>query len=535
MSELHNNGKKLFRSQQAGIAALFVTVATLLSTVLGLVRDKVMAHYFGASLDTDLYNYGTRIPDALQTILIMGVTSSSFIPMFSEFLAQRGYDAANRLASSFLNITLSVFIGICLLIGIGMPVICDVWLSPDLPPDQKNTIVHIARIFLASQIAFALSKILSGILQTHKHFTAYGLALLVYNPAIIFGMVIFHDTMGIDAAAYGALIGSVFVVLVTLLDLRGTGYRYNFQWFWDKEGVQRIFVLAIPNFLNMALLQFVILAYSKISIHMPDGSFSAFNYALNFESFPVSVFGISFVTAIFPYLSENASQRNFQNFNYNIQNSLRQILFLTLPSGIGMAVLSYPIISLILGGGRFGAEAIEMTSSTLFFYALVVPLESLWYLFARAFYAIKDTWSPFWYRFIGTIINLGISYSLAQSMGPSAFSLGLLAAFLIQIVLFTFGLKRRVPEVDIQSATLTAGKLLACALAQGAVVWILVQWLPTLSFINQRAQRMQDLMVVGTSIVAGMIVYFTLTAVFKCADFSVLQRVLNRIMKKEGA
>ncbi|HMW35657.1 MAG TPA: lipid II flippase MurJ, partial [bacterium] len=133
MSDLHNNGKKIFRSQQAGIAALFVTVATLLSTVLGLVRDKVMAHYFGASLDTDLYNYGTRIPDALQTILIMGVTSSSFIPMFSEFLAQRGHEAANRLASSFLNITLSVFIGICLLIGIGMPVICDVWLSPDLP------------------------------------------------------------------------------------------------------------------------------------------------------------------------------------------------------------------------------------------------------------------------------------------------------------------------------------------------------------------------------------------------------------------
>jgi len=169
---------KTFRPQQAGIAALFVTIATLLSTVLGLVRDKVMAHYFGAGLETDFYNYGFTIPDSLQNILIMGVTSSSFIPIFAEYVANYSKEEANKLASSFLNITLIVFSAVCLLVGIFMPQITDVWLANDIPAENKTAIIDITRLFLLAQIAFAMSKVFSGILQTHKHFTAYALAFL---------------------------------------------------------------------------------------------------------------------------------------------------------------------------------------------------------------------------------------------------------------------------------------------------------------------------------------------------------------------
>jgi len=290
---------RVFRSQQAGVAAFFVTLATLLSTILGLVRNKVMAHYFGASLEMDLYNYGIGIPDAMQTVLIMGVTSSSFIPIFSEYLAQKGTAAANRMASSFLTITLSVFVSLCLVVGVLMPTITEWWLGSDLPAVQRETVVLVARIFLVSQIAFALSKIYSGILQTHKHFIAYGLALIVYNPSIIVGVILFHDTMGIYAAPCGAVMGACLVVIVNWLDVRHTDFTFSWSLDWDREGVRRIMLLALPSILNMGLLRFVFLAYQRMSVNMPEGSYSSFAYALDFESFPVSVFGISFVTAIF--------------------------------------------------------------------------------------------------------------------------------------------------------------------------------------------------------------------------------------------
>jgi putative peptidoglycan lipid II flippase len=523
---------KMFTSQQAGVAALFVTVATLLSTILGLVRDKVMAHYFGASLETDFYNYGFTIPDTLQNVLIMGVTSSSFIPIYAEYIGNFSKDEANKLANSFLNITLGFFTAVCLLVGIFMPQITDIWLTHDMPQEHKVAIVFISRLFLVSQIAFALSKIFSGVLQTHKHFTAYALALLVYNPAIILGIVLFHREHGIYSAAYGAVIGACLVVLVNVLDLLGTDYRFNLTADWKIRGIRNIYLLAIPNLLNLALLQGLFLVYSRISFQLPEGSYSAFRYALNFESFPVSVFGISFVTAIFPYLAENVSQKNFVNFNYNIQNSIRQILYLTLPASVGMAVLSREIIGLILGGGRFVAGDIDTTASILLFYAMVVPLESLWYLFARAFYAMKNTWTPFWYRFFGTIINLTISYVLAFRIGPSAFSIGLLVAFSIQIILFVIGLKSRVTEFDLKSAIANASKLLGCTLAMAFVVWTCNYFLRHNAWMTGHSERIQYLMrtLIGMGLGAG--VYFLLTVIFKCADFSVLNRVMGRILKR---
>jgi putative peptidoglycan lipid II flippase len=524
--------KKIFRPQQAGIAALFVSVATFLSTALGLVRDKVMAHYFGASLETDFYNYGYTIPDMLQNILIMGVTSSSFIPVFAEHVAQCSREEANRMASSFLNITLCVFTAICLLVGLFMSQIVEVWLGPDFPAEEKAGVIDVTRIFLLAQIFFAVSKIFSGILQTHKHFTAYALALIVYNPAIILGMALFHQQVGIYSAAYGALIGAGLVALVNLADLMRTQYRYQWTWQWGATGIRQVYLLAIPNFLNLALLQVVILAYSRLSVDLQEGSYSAFRYALNFESFPVSLFGISFVTAIFPYLAENVGQRNFDNFNYNVQNSFRQILYLTLPAGLGMAVLSDEIIGLVLSGGQFDAEDVRMTGGILFFYALAVPLESLWYLYARAFYSLKDTWTPFWYRLIGTVINLTISYMLAFRIGPSAFSLGILVAFAIQIGFFTVGLKKRVVQFDIRQVWHTSYKLVACAAIMMALVLTLNRWLADGPWLASYSLRMQYLMRTVLGIGLGAVSYVGLTVLFRCADFSVLNRVTGRLFKK---
>lgn len=525
-------GKGFFKSHQAGIAALFVTSATLLSTVLGLVRDKVMAHFFGASLETDFYNYGYTIPDLLQNVLIMGVTSSSFIPILAEYLSNHTREEANRMASSFLNVTLGAFVVVCAAVWVFMPSITDVWLGTGIPGSQKEAIVFITRIFLLSQIAFAASKIFSGMLQTHKHFTAYALALVSYNPCIILGIWLFHDQYGIYSAAYGALIGAVVNAIVNLADLMSTPYRYSWSWQWKGAGIRQIYLLAIPNFLNMGLLQFVFLVYSKLSISLEAGAYSAFRYALNFESFPVSLFGISFVTAIFPYLAENASRKNFVNFNYNIQNSYRQILYLTLPAGVGMAVLSHDIIGLILSGGEFTSGDVRMTSSILLFYALAVPFESLWYLYARAYYALKDTWTPFWYRFAGTVINLGISYGLADRLGPSSFSLGILVAFVIQIVLFTAGLKRRVPEFDLSQVLQTSARLSLCAAVMGLVVWGLNVMFDRSDLLASAGPRMVYLIRTFSGMAVGAVCYVGLTVIFKCADFAVLHRVMGRFAKR---
>jgi peptidoglycan biosynthesis protein MviN/MurJ (putative lipid II flippase) len=197
-----------------------------------------------------------------------------------------------------------------------------------------------------------------------------------------------------------------------------------------------------------------------------------------------------------------------------------------------MALLSNEIIGLILGGGKFGSREIEMTASILFFYSWIVPLESLWYLFARAFYAMKDTWMPFYFRLAGTAVNLAISYIFAYEIGPQAFSIGLLVAFLIQIALFVIGLKRKTAEFDLKQSGLIASKLMGCTTVMALLVLGVNNYLQQASWMVHYSERMQYLIRTLTGIGVGGVSYIGLTVVFKCADFSVLSRVVNRILKK---
>jgi putative peptidoglycan lipid II flippase len=196
-----------------------------------------------------------------------------------------------------------------------------------------------------------------------------------------------------------------------------------------------------------------------------------------------------------------------------------------------MAILSQDIVGLILGGGRFGTTEINLTSSVLFFYALTVPLESLWYLYARAYYALKDTWTPFWFRLAGTVINLLISYFLSPVMGAAAFSLGLLCAFSLQMAMFTIGLKMKVKEYNLKSVMIVSLKLFLCALIMAGAVYGFREWAYASDFISAYSARMQYLFVVVAGIVLGFALYVILTIIFRCADFSVIRRVSGRILK----
>lgn len=514
---------RIFTPQGAGFAALIISASTLVSYILGMVRDIVLANYFGAGIETDVYNAGFIIPDTLQTILIISVTSSSFIPIFSDYKNNFSLEEANRLASNFINTTLIFFIGVCVVCGVFMPGIVEYWL-PTASAEKKEMVASFSRIILLSQVAFAFSKVFSGVLQTHKHFVAFALSLWFYNICIIGAMILFHDRYGIYSAAMGAVVGAAIVTLINLIDLAHTNFKFSLTLAPAQKAIGRIYSLAIPNALNLGVWQLTMIIYSSIAFTLPEGNWSAFNYARNFQSFPVSLFGIAVATAIFPFLSENTSQKSFDNFNYNMEKSGKQILFLTVPSAVGLALLAEQIVTLVLARGEFGSVAVQRTSAVLVFYAVSIPLESMVYLYAKAFYANKDTLTPLLVKVGGTALNLGLSYYLATRYGAAAFSIGFTSGMFLQVLVLMFTLRLRVKSFRFGRFWINAAKISASAAVMGIAVYL------TSGFLESRSLVIRLFL----SIAAGTAVYFALTILLKCADIEILQKLWQRFWRRNA-
>ncbi|MFC1656300.1 murein biosynthesis integral membrane protein MurJ, partial [Patescibacteria group bacterium] len=396
---------KIFRSQKSGHAAFLLMLASILSYAAGLLRDRTLGHAFGATKFTDAYNASFLIPDLLFNLFIAGALSVAFVPVFSSYL-KVDQKEADKIANTIITF------GALLLGVLG---IIFFFLTPYIVPlafqhisaENHTMIITMTRILLLSPILFAISNALGSILITHKNFLAYALSGFLYNMGIILSIILFSEQFGIYAAAIGAIMGAFFHLAIRFLNILTIKFKFQPQLSLKHKGFKKIIKLMIPKTVSLVSWQIALWVYTLVAYSLAEGSVAAFNYARNLQSFPVSLFGIAFATAIFPFLSDHAHHKDTKSFSYDFQLSLEKILFFAIPAALGMLLLNKEIIEIILKGGAFGDSAVALTSSVLFFFILSIPIESVIHLFARGFYAHKNTLTPMIFALISTGINIG--------------------------------------------------------------------------------------------------------------------------------
>jgi putative peptidoglycan lipid II flippase len=401
--------KRLINSQAKTItsAAIIIGALSLVSRILGIFRDRILASQFGAGDVLDIYYAAFRLPDLVYNLLVLGAISAGLIPVFTGLIDKKfgGDNSAWKLINGVLNILFIALLIVCAVLFIFAPYLIPL-ITPGFSEDKIVEVVALSRIMFLSPIFLGLSAIFGSVLQSFKRFFVYSLAPIFYNVGIIIGALYLIDDFGIYGLAWGVVFGSFLHFIIQFVAAFFTGYRYRPILDLKDKNVRRVGRLMIPRTLTLMINQVNFLVITIFGSTLVVGSLAIFNLANNLQSFPLGIFGVSFAVAALPVLSSLASQKKMDKMVETISTTFRQILFFILPASVLFYVLRAQIVRVILGAGAFSWLDTRLTAAVLAIFALGLFAQGLLPLLVRGFYALHNTKTPFWIGIISLVANV---------------------------------------------------------------------------------------------------------------------------------
>ncbi|MEX1063980.1 MAG: murein biosynthesis integral membrane protein MurJ [Candidatus Paceibacterota bacterium] len=413
----------------------------ILSNLLGLWRDRLLAQSFGASIPLDAYNAAFILPNLLLNIFVAGAVSAAFVPIFTDLLTKEKREEAIRFSNSVLNGSLLVILATGLLVFILAPQLSHL-VVPGFDAESKALFVNLMRLLLLSPIIFAASNTLGSVLVSEERFFWYGISPAIYNLGIIGGTILLAQRFGIYGVIIGTLAGALLHLVSRLIGLKKRYFNYRPEIKLD-EHLKKYIRLMLPRMAGHPIEQFIFLGFTVIASTISTGSIVVLTFANNFQTVPVAILGITLALTAFPVLSRAVSNRNKPEFMDQLAFTLKAILLTTIPAALFMYFFRRPIINILLGGGEFSREAVELTAATLGVFSLSIVTESINHLLARAFYALKNSAVPTLIAVGGLAVTLVSAYYFSGSFGVKGLALGFFAGSMFKIVLHFGFLKKQ--------------------------------------------------------------------------------------------
>lgn len=451
-------------------AALLLGIATLLSRIVALFRDRTFAHFFGASPTLDAYYAAFKVPDLIYSLLIAGALTAGFIPTFTRlFFESEDKSKAWRLASNVVTI---VAVALVILGGLGMiftPFLVKV-IAPGFAGDRQALVIQFTRIMLISPFLLGISMVIGGILQSLRQFLLYSIAPIFYNLGIIFGTVFFVPWFGVTGLAWGVVLGALLHLSVQVIGAYQNHYRWHWHFDLKDANTRLIGKLMIPRTIGLAVNQLNTVIIIILASFLKVGSVTIFTFANNLQDVPTGIIGISFALAVFPVLSRLSANNNMEEFGERVSSTARQILFLIIPLSVAMLLLRVQIVRLVYGSGAFDWPATINTANTLAFFALGLFAQSLIPLFARAFYSLNNTITPFVISVIAELLCIIFSLLLMRSLGVPGLALADAGAAVFNAILLMILLRKKIRSAVDEKILSLLLKLGIASLIMGIVV-----------------------------------------------------------------
>ncbi|MEJ2139778.1 MAG: murein biosynthesis integral membrane protein MurJ [Gammaproteobacteria bacterium] len=391
-----------------------VGAMTLLSRVLGLVRDVVFARYFGAGPVMDAFFVAFKIPNIFRRFFAEGAFSQSFVPVFAEYDETRSREEVHALTDRVAG-TLGVILFAFTAVGvIAAPVLISVagmgWLlnpSPD-SAEKYDLAVEMLRFTFPYLMFISLTALAGAILNTYHRFAAAAFAPVLLNVVLI-GFAAFvapeFARPGI-VLAVGVFVAGVVQLAFMLPSLARVQMLPRPKWGWRDSGVQRIIKLMIPAIFGSSIAQINILFDTLLASFLITGSISWLYYSDRLMEFPLGVFGVALATVILPNLSREHAAESRERFSRMLDWALRLVVLIAMPAAVGLFVLAGPILTTIFFGGRFAAGDVEMASLSLMAYSFGLIGFILVKVLVPGYFARQDTKTPVKIGIIALLTNM---------------------------------------------------------------------------------------------------------------------------------
>lgn len=479
-------------------SGLIVSFMTLISRVLGLVRDVVVANFIGAGAAADVFFFANRIPNFLRRLFAEGAFSQAFVPVLAEVKAKHGDDAVRELLAKVAG-SLGIVVTVVTLFGvIASPLVAMLfgmgwfveWLN-DGPDAHKFELASLMLKITFPYLWFISLVALSGaVLNTYNRFAVAAFTPVFLNIAIIACAVYMAPTLDEPAMAlaWGVFIGGVVQLLFQLPFLAKAGLLVWPRWGWRDENVTKIRKLMLPALFGVSVSQINLLLDTVIASFLLTGAVSWLYYSDRLIEFPLGLFGIAIATVILPNLSRHHASANTARFSQTLDWSLRFVALFGIPAMAGLIVLSQPIIALLFMRGEFSQNDVLMVSYSLIAYSTGLLSYMLIKVLAPGFYARQDIKTPVRIGIIAMVANMVFNLLLAPFLSYVGLALATAMSASLNAFLLYRGLKLAgVYQLSKTSQVFLLKLVLASSLMAALLYWqtpTLAQWVQ-LSFTVQ--------------------------------------------------
>jgi len=526
---------KASKKMPLNIAAALLAGSTLLSSLLGLFRDRQLNGLYLTTYPTglDAYTVAFTVPDFMFFILVSGALSVTFIPVFNQRLASGNKQSAWELSTSILNLMAIITLTASILIIVFAEPLVRYVVGPGLDESSRALAVSMMRVIAVNPFLFAIATVVASMQQAIGRFTFFALAPTIYNIGIIIGTVFFTSGInifgwqifegGIMGVALGVVLGSILQLLVSSIGLFGMGFDYRFKIYWKNKGFRKVLTMLPARSLDQGIDYVNSIVETNLASRMVAGSVRAYQQASALSYVPINLIGVAISTAAFPKMAERLGEGRPDLFKSELQSVLRVIIWLALPvTTITYFARGY-IVSFINNGGN------AVIASILGVLSIAILFRSIYHISARSFYAQQDTKTPLYISFFAISLNvtLAVLFTFVFNMGVYGLAWATAIVSFVEVIILFVMMSRRIKGLFDTPFIHAVARMMSATGLMAAVTYLMVIWFPfnasDLSFLSSFPKF-------GLITAVSALVYGLFSYIFKISEITPVISRLKRII-----
>jgi putative peptidoglycan lipid II flippase len=454
-------------------AAGIVSLMTLTSRILGMIRDIVTANRFGTSWQWDAFIYAFMLPNFFRRLVGEGALSNAFIPVYSRTLHTEGKEAAFR----FANVMATVLSAGLVVFMLGAEAVLHYLYHADFLSDRLHLTVDLLRIFFPYLFFISIFALAMGILNCHQHFFTPSLGPVILDLAWIGGVIFIVPLAGnipqdqLRALAIVLLISGILQVAVEIAPLKKMGLQFRWIPDFSEPHLKQTFRLILPAIMSFAVVQVNMLIDMVLGYFIGPGANSSLWYGTRLMQFPLGVFGIAMGTALLPTISAQIARKEIEASKKTMSFALRSVALILLPCTVGLIVLAKPIIQMLFERGEFDAVSTARTASVLIFYSIGLLSYSGEKMIATGFFAAHDMKTPMVMGAITLVFDTILNLILMQFLREGGLALATSIASIFEFSVLIYLYQKKISGLPLREIFRSYLKIFAASLAMGLVCY----------------------------------------------------------------
>ena len=493
MGRVRSTVTKINQRLNVKLAATILAGSTLLSSLLGFFRDRLLNSAYmpsengalaGYPVGLDAYTAAFMVPDFMFAVLVSGALSVTFIPVFNERWVKGNKQSAWQISSSMINFMALITMTASVLIIIFADPLMKYLIAPGLSESGHALAVSMMQVIAVNPFIFAVAAVIASIQQAVGRFMFCALAPMLYNVGIIIGTVWFTGGVnlfgwqifdgGIMGVALGVVLGSFLQLIVSAVGLAGLGFDYNFKIYWRNKGFRKVLSLLPARSVDQGMDYVVSLVEVNLASRLVDGTVRAYQQALTLHMMPINLIGVAISNAAFPQLTEHLGEGRNDLFQKDLRSLLRIIFWMALPVSVVIFFTRGYVVHFIRNGGN------QLIAGILGCLVVAILFRTIYHMAARAFYARQDTKTPLYISIFSITLNiiLAIVLSMVLKMGAYGLAWAQSTVAVLEVVVLLAVMNRQMPKLFDMTFVQAIFKMIIAGTITGVVCYIAVLIMP---------------------------------------------------------